>query len=96
MIVELGKRATSMLFLLIHNTHTATRDYEALIGREIRFESRQTTANFQLVILNDGIVEDTEVFTVHFETDETTLFLLVGDAEATVEIIDNDGKKLGA
>ena len=62
------------------------------ISMQITFGPEQLSAAVQVPIVNDTIIENTEMFTATLSTAEINVMII--DDTATVTIIDNDGKIL--
>ena len=95
MQVEEKNYLRKVLFVLrvssVDGTAIAGRDYTAVLNKRITFTS-PTTQDIAIEIIDDEIIEDTKfflvtVFSLHANT------TIGSNSNATVTIIDNDGKR---
>ena len=67
----------------------AGSDYTA-VAMTVTFQAGDDTATVEVTILDDTIIEESEIFTASLSTTESNVML--GDDIATITILDDDGK----
>ena len=101
-VVEVGvvKYGSSSLPLSVNlstmsGSATSPQDFTSINGQELTFSPAQSRQTVNVNIINDGIVEDLEEFTVFLTVPVSAQAQVVfgGSSTTTVQIIDDDSKK---
>ena len=79
-----------VVILLYSLAHTVGDDF-APTTMTVTFQPGETSVIVPVPILDDSLIEPTEVFSASLSTTDSTV--TVGDDTATVDILDNDGEK---
>ena len=75
----------------LHTNHTGPSDYGGVANMELQFESGMTKFNISIPIVDDGALEEMEVFSVALTT--ATAGVTLAPNETLVQIIDDGNHK---